>query len=64
MLKNAEIQALILAVGAGVAEDFDLAKIRYHKVIRRRRDGKVAVPPRSSDDAVLSDRLESNVTYS
>ncbi len=33
MLKNAEIQALILAIGAGVAEDFDTAKIRYHKVI-------------------------------
>ena len=33
MLKNAEIQALILAIGAGVADDFDLAKIRYHKVI-------------------------------
>jgi DNA gyrase subunit B len=33
MLRNAEIQALILAVGAGVAEDFDLTKIRYHKVI-------------------------------
>ncbi len=33
MLKNAEIQALIAAVGAGLAEDFDVAKIRYHKVI-------------------------------
>ncbi len=33
MLKNAEIQALIMAIGAGVAEDFDVAKIRYHKVI-------------------------------
>ncbi|MDQ6927630.1 MAG: DNA topoisomerase (ATP-hydrolyzing) subunit B [Actinomycetota bacterium] len=33
MLKNAEIQALIAAIGAGLAEDFDLAKIRYHKVI-------------------------------
>ncbi|MGD1012312.1 MAG: DNA topoisomerase subunit B [Acidimicrobiales bacterium] len=33
MLRNAEIQALILAVGAGIAEDFDLTKIRYHKVI-------------------------------
>jgi DNA gyrase subunit B len=33
MLKNAEIQALIAAVGAGLAEDFDIAKIRYHKVI-------------------------------
>jgi len=33
ILKNAEIQALILAIGAGVAEDFDFVKIRYHKVI-------------------------------
>jgi len=33
MLKNLEIQALISAIGAGVAEDFDVAKIRYHKVI-------------------------------
>ena len=33
MLKNTEIQALIAAIGAGVAEEFDLAKIRYHKVI-------------------------------
>jgi DNA gyrase subunit B len=33
MLKNAEIQALIAAVGAGLAEDFEVAKIRYHKVI-------------------------------
>ena len=33
MLKNTEIQALIAAIGAGLAEDFDVAKIRYHKVI-------------------------------
>ncbi|MHB1584123.1 MAG: DNA topoisomerase (ATP-hydrolyzing) subunit B [Acidimicrobiales bacterium] len=33
MLKNAEIQALIAAIGGGLAEDFDAAKIRYHKVI-------------------------------
>ncbi len=33
ILKNAEIQALIMAIGAGVADDFDVAKIRYHKVI-------------------------------
>ncbi len=33
MLKNAEIQALIAAVGAGLGEDFDVGKIRYHKVI-------------------------------
>ena len=33
MLKNAEIQALISAIGAGLADDFDVEKIRYHKVI-------------------------------
>ena len=33
MLKNLEIQALIMAIGAGLAEDFDVEKIRYHKVI-------------------------------
>jgi DNA gyrase subunit B len=33
MLKNAEIQALIAAVGAGLADDFEVGKIRYHKVI-------------------------------
>jgi len=33
MLKNTEIQALISAVGAGLADDFDVTKIRYHKVI-------------------------------
>jgi DNA gyrase subunit B len=33
MLKNAEIQALIMAIGAGLADEFDLTKIRYHKVI-------------------------------
>jgi DNA gyrase subunit B len=37
MLKNGEIQTLITAIGAGVGEsvgeDFDIAKIRYHKVI-------------------------------
>ncbi len=33
MLKNTEIQALVAAIGAGVGEDFDVSKIRYHKVI-------------------------------
>jgi DNA gyrase subunit B len=33
MLKNEEIQALITAVGAGVGEEFDEEKVRYHKVI-------------------------------
>src|ERR1044071_7371257 len=33
MLRNEEIQALISAVGTGIGEDFDLAKLRYHKII-------------------------------
>ena len=33
MLKNAEIQALIQAIGAGLAEDFAVDKIRYDKII-------------------------------
>jgi len=33
MLKNNEIQALITAIGAGVGDEFDASKARYHKVI-------------------------------
>ena len=33
MLKNLEVQALITAIGGGVGEEFDAAKVRYHKVI-------------------------------
>jgi len=33
MLKNNEVQALISAIGAGVGEEFDVAKIRYDKII-------------------------------
>jgi DNA gyrase subunit B len=33
MLKNQEIQALIMAIGAGFGDEFDAAKPRYHKVI-------------------------------
>ncbi len=33
MLKNTEVQALIAAIGAGFGEEFDIDKIRYHKII-------------------------------
>ena len=33
MLKNNEIQALITAIGAGVGDEFEVEKCRYHKVI-------------------------------
>jgi DNA gyrase subunit B len=32
MLKNTEVQALITAIGAGLGEEFDVTKARYHKV--------------------------------
>jgi DNA gyrase subunit B len=33
MLRNAEIQTLITAIGAGVGADFDVTRVRYGKVI-------------------------------
>ncbi|MEU8580432.1 DNA topoisomerase (ATP-hydrolyzing) subunit B [Streptomyces abikoensis] len=33
ILQNTEIQALISAFGTGVHEDFDISKLRYHKII-------------------------------
>ena len=32
-LANTEVQALITAFGTGIGEDFDIAKIRYHKCV-------------------------------
>lgn len=33
ILQNTEVQAIISALGTGVHEDFDMAKLRYHKVV-------------------------------
>ncbi|MFY9483999.1 MAG: DNA topoisomerase (ATP-hydrolyzing) subunit B [Patescibacteria group bacterium] len=33
MLASDEIKALIIAMGTGIGEDFDIAKIRYHKIV-------------------------------
>jgi len=33
VLKNNEVQALITALGTGIHDEFDLEKLRYHKVI-------------------------------
>lgn len=33
VLKNTEVQALITALGTGVHDEFDIAKLRYHKVV-------------------------------
>jgi DNA gyrase subunit B len=33
VLQNNEVQAMISALGTGVHEEFDLAKLRYHKIV-------------------------------
>jgi DNA gyrase subunit B len=33
VLKNTEVQSLITALGTGIHDEFDLAKLRYHKII-------------------------------
>lgn len=33
ILNNKEIQAMITAFGTGIGEDFDISKLRYHKII-------------------------------
>ncbi len=33
VLKNTEVQAMITALGCGIHEDFDVTKLRYHKII-------------------------------
>jgi DNA gyrase subunit B len=33
VLSNAEIQAIITAIGTGIGEEFDIEKLRYHRVI-------------------------------
>jgi DNA gyrase subunit B len=33
VLKNNEVETLVRAIGAGMGDDFDVAKIRYHKII-------------------------------
>ena len=33
ILKNNEIRALITAIGTGIKDDFDISKLRYHRII-------------------------------
>jgi DNA gyrase subunit B len=33
VLKNTEVQSLITALGTGIHDDFDLSKLRYHKIM-------------------------------
>ena len=33
MLSNEAIQSITIAIGAGLGEDFDVEKLRYHRII-------------------------------
>jgi DNA gyrase subunit B len=33
VLKNTEVQSMITALGAGIHDEFDISKLRYHKII-------------------------------
>jgi DNA gyrase subunit B len=33
VLSNTEIQAIVTAIGTGIGEEFDLSKLRYHRII-------------------------------
>ncbi|BCI83090.1 DNA gyrase subunit B [Mycolicibacterium sp. TY66] len=33
VLKNNEVQAIITALGAGIHDEFDISKLRYHKIV-------------------------------
>jgi DNA gyrase subunit B len=33
VLSNAEIQAMVTAIGTGIADEFDITKLRYHRII-------------------------------
>lgn len=32
-MKNTEVQAIITALGTGIHDEFDIAKLRYHKIV-------------------------------
>ncbi len=33
VLKNTEVQAIITALGTGIHDEFDISKLRYHKIV-------------------------------
>lgn len=33
VLKNTEVQAIITALGTGIHDEFDITKLRYHKIV-------------------------------
>src|SRR6185312_15642513 len=33
VLSNTEIQSMVTAIGTGIADEFDISKLRYHRII-------------------------------
>ncbi len=54
VLQNAEIQALITAIGTGVRDEFNIENARYHKVILMSVDGEEHVLVRDGDSVRLT----------
>src|SRR5205807_4747025 len=54
VLSNQEIRALITAIGTGIREEFDLEKLRYHKVVVMSVDGEDHVFVRDSSGARMT----------
>ena len=54
VLSSEKIRPLIIALGTGIGETFDLAKLRYHKVILLADAGRRRRPhPDAADDVLL-----------
>ncbi len=54
VLRNEEIQALITAIGTGVREEFDMERLRYHKIILMSVDGREHVIVRDAGGTRLT----------
>ncbi len=74
VLQNAEVQALITALGTGVRDEFDIEKARYHKIVLmsvdaaehcfvRDRDGVRMVEVGPYIDGLLARHGESDPVY-
>jgi DNA gyrase subunit B len=54
MVSSQEIVTLISALGTGIADDFDVAKLRYHKVVVMSVDARENVFVRNSQSAEMT----------
>src|SRR5438034_1283374 len=69
MLKNEEIRTLITAIGASIADEFDLSKVRYHKIIgmsdaEELRETTMAADRRRVKQVTIDDAAAADALYS